>query len=404
MTAMGWIALALTIFGAFAFAAASILQAVGARRSTGMANTLRHPLYLLGTFLDLLAWGCSMVALSELAVYLVESVLAGSLAITVVAARVILKSHLRGVDVVAVAVSVAALTVLAMSAGPQDTVETSGILRLAFCGAAVTIALLGWAATKFAPPGVVAGFAGLCLGGAALVGRALTFPEGAFGSWNSGLLAVVTSPLIGALLVFGVTGMVLYADALQRGSVGPVTAVLWIAEVIAPSAVAVTFLGDTVRPGWEMASMGAGLVVVVMAVVLATAPATASTVLAAEGLPALEAAPARHALPAAPTPAVAAAAPAGAARKPHAERIIWWGAPPIWVPPGRVRPALAGHTAPALSWAPPERQPLWAQPRPSDADSTEIPRPAAPDFPAQPDAPLFPEPARQRPWHDLPAA
>jgi hypothetical protein len=419
MTSMGWIALALTIFGAFAFAAASILQAIGARRSTGMAKTLGHPLYLLGTFLDLVAWGCSMVALSELAVYLVESVLAGSLAITVVAARVILKSHLRGIDVVAVAVSVTALTVLAMSAGPQETVETSTMLRFAFCGAAVAVALLGWAATKFAPPGVVAGFAGLCLGGAALVGRALTFPEGAFGSVGSGVLAVVTSPLVGALLVFGVAGMVLYADALQRGSVGPVTAVLWIAEVIAPSAVAVTFLGDTVRPGWEMASLGAGLVVVIMAVVLATAPATASTVMAAEGSrPALESAPARHALPAGPasgsasgsasgparaTTAGAAAARAAAAARPRPERIIWWGSPPIWVPPERVRPALAGNRTPALSWAPPERQPAWAQPQPADADSMEIPRPAASDFPAYPDVPLFPEPARQRPWHDLPA-
>ncbi|GIM94608.1 hypothetical protein [Paractinoplanes toevensis] len=399
MTTMGWIALALTIFGAFAFAAASIFQAIGARRSTGMANTLRHPLYLLGTFLDLLAWGCSMVALSELAVYLVESVLAGSLAVTVVAARVILKSRLRGIDVVAVAVSVVALTVLAMSAGPQETVETSTMLRLAFCGAAVTIALLGWAATKFAPPGVVAGLAGLCLGGAALVGRALTFPEGAFDSLGSGVLTVLTSPLIGALLVFGVAGMVLYADALQRGSVGPVTAVLWIAEVIAPSAVAVTFLGDTVRPGWEMLSMGAGLVVVIMAVVLATAPATTATVMAADtSRPALEPAPARPALPAAPAPA----APAPAAVRPRSERIIWWGAPPIWVPPERRRPALSGQSAPALSWAPPERQPVWAQPQPSDADSTEIPRPAAPDFPAYPDVPRFPEPDRLRPWHDLP--
>ncbi|GAA2630085.1 hypothetical protein [Paractinoplanes durhamensis] len=403
MTPMGWIALALTIFGAFAFAAASILQAIGARRSTGMAKTLGHPLYLLGTLLDLVAWGCSMVALSELAVYLVESVLAGSLAVTVVAARVILKSRLRGIDVVAVAVSVTALTVLAMSAGPQETVETSAELRLAFCGAAVLIALLGWGATKFAPPGVVAGLAGLCLGGAALVGRALTFPAGAFDSFGSGVLAVVTSPLIGALLVFGVAGMVLYADALQRGQVGPVTAVLWIAEVIAPSAVAVTFLGDTVRPGWEMASMGAGLVVVVMAVVLATAPATAATVMAADGRPALEAAPVRPALPAAPAPATIPAAVAAAARA-HAERIIWWGAPPIWVPPERVRPALAGRSAPALAWAPPERQPLWAQPQPSDADSTEILRPVAPDFPAHPDVPRFAEPDRLRPWHDLPAA
>ena len=87
MAAAGWIALAITVFGAFCYAAASILQAVAARRSTSTVKTLGHPLYLLGIGCDAVAWVGSMIALRELAVYVVESVLAGSLAVTVVAAR-----------------------------------------------------------------------------------------------------------------------------------------------------------------------------------------------------------------------------------------------------------------------------------------------------------------------------
>ena len=147
MTSAGWIALAITIFGAFAYAAASILQAVGARRSTGTVQTLGHPLYIVGTVCDLLAWAGSMVALRELAVYLVESVLAGSLAITVVAARIFLASRLRRRDAVAIVVTVAALTVLAMSAGPQEAVVASPQLRIGFCVAAVATALIGWIST-----------------------------------------------------------------------------------------------------------------------------------------------------------------------------------------------------------------------------------------------------------------
>src|SRR4051794_11814865 len=262
MTVTGWVMLAITIFGAFAYAAASIFQALGARRATSTVKAFGHPLYIIGTVLDLLAWAGSMIALSELAVYVVESVLAGSLAVTVVAARVILKSRLRAIDVIAVAVSVAALSVLALSAGEQESVAASAQLRLWFCGAALLVALLGWGATKVASPGVVAALAGLCLGGAALVGRALTLPDGAMISIKSATLAIVTEPLVAALLVFGVTGMMLYANALQRGQVGPVTAILWIAEVIAPSAVAVLFLGDTVRPGWSTAALVAGGVTV----------------------------------------------------------------------------------------------------------------------------------------------
>jgi len=413
MTVTGWVMLAITIFGAFAYAAASIFQALGARRATSTVKAFGHPLYIIGTVLDLLAWAGSMIALSELAVYVVESVLAGSLAVTVVAARVMLKSRLRAIDVIAVGVSVAALTVLALSAGEQESVAASAQLRLWFCGAALLVALLGWGATKVAPPGVVAGLAGLCLGGAALVGRALTLPDGTMTSVKTATLAVVTEPLVAALLVFGVTGMMLYANALQRGQVGPVTAVLWIAEVIAPSAVAVLFLGDTVRPGWNVAALGAGGVTVLMAVLLATAPANKAT--------AMPATPDQPALPAAPVPALAAAAaPAGRPASPRraarprspapplvaagrGERVVWWGPPPIWVPPQRVRRALAGSAQPALTWAPPERQPVWATPRPAGADAIPVvaPRDGFDQFD------LFDEPAtqpvRQRPWHDLSA-
>jgi hypothetical protein len=316
MTAAGWIALAITVFGAFAYAAASILQAVGARRSTSTVRTMGHPLYLLGTGCDVLAWLGSMIALRELAVYLVESVLAGSLAVTVVFARMFLGSRLRRRDVAAVVVSVAALTVLAMSAGPQESVAASTTLRLWFCAAALATAVLGWGVAKVGSPGAVAALAGLSLGAAALVGRALSFPPDAMRNAGAAALAIVTEPLVAALLTFAGTGMLLYAHALQRGSVGPVTAVLWIAEVVAPSAVALAFLGDTVRPGWELAAAAAGAVTVGAAVLLATAPGNAATAGPAEA-PAALPVPAR---PAAPR---------------DAERIIWWGPPPIWKPPDR---------------------------------------------------------------------
>jgi hypothetical protein len=408
MTTAGWVALAITIFSAFSYAAASILQAIGARRSTSTVKTLKHPLYLAGTGFDLLSWVGSMIALGHLAVYLVESVLAGSLAVTVVAARLFLKSRLRKIDVLAVAVSVAALTVLAMSAGPQESVAATFGLRVSFCVAALSIALLGLAFGKYVPPGMVAALAGLCLGGAALVGRALTFPDGAMASFSTIAMAVLTEPLIGALLVFGVTGMLLYATALQRGQVGPVTAVLWIAEVVAPSAVAVMFLGDTVRAGWGLPALIAGAVTVLTAVVLASAPANKD---AAAPQAALEAPPERLALAAAPAPAVARPAPT---RAEQAERIVWWGPPPIWVPPPRPQhalpaasePALAAASAPReLTWNPvPDHQPLWANPVRPDADTTEVPRPAAPapaparwPYPTEP----IPTAAQLRPWDDL---
>ncbi|MEU7909394.1 hypothetical protein [Actinoplanes sp. NPDC049118] len=386
MTAAAWIALAITVFGALCYATAAILQAVAARRTTSTVQALRHPLYLAGIGFDMLAWVGSIIALRELAVYVVESILAGSLAVTVVAARFILKSRLRGRDVAAVVASLAALAVLALSAGPQHDVTASTGLRLGFCAAAVTAALIGWGATRIGSPGLAAAVGGLCLGGAALTGRALP----------AGPMDIVTDPLTAALLTFAVTGMMMYAHALQIGQVGPVTAVHWTAEVIAPSAVALLFLGDAIRDGWQVPAAAAGLVTIAAAVLLATAPANSATH-QPQTTPAPAAEPARPALP--------AAAPAVPRRS--GERVIWWGPPPIWIPAARTPAALAAPPVRELGWSPHLAQPPWAQPRRPDADRDEVPVPAlvmprhpAPE-PVAPPAPAGERPAPLSPWHDL---
>lgn len=353
---MGWIALAMAVFGALSYGVGSILQAIGAMRSSGTVRTLGHPLYLLGVGCDLLAWAASMVALRELAVYQVQSVLAGSLAVTVVAARLILASRLRGRDVAAVIVTIGALTVLAASAGPQEAVMPSGPLRLAFCMAAAALALIGFAAAKVAPPGVVAALAGTSFGAAALCGRALPMPEE---SPNAAafMVALLLEPFTLALVTFAATGMLLYTNALRNGQVGPVTAVLWIGEVIAPSVVGLLLLGDAVRAGWAAPAALAGLVTIGAAAVLGTAPATDTATQAA----ALEAAglgqpphPGRPGVPAqrAGSHAQHGGVPAqraGGHEQPAA------GPRPVHFPAGPARPLPANAAArtplwPTLAW------------------------------------------------------
>jgi drug/metabolite transporter (DMT)-like permease len=324
MTTAGWVALGIAVFGAICYGAASVLQAIGARRSTSTVKTMGHPLYLLGTAADILGWAGSMVALRELAVYQVQSILAGSLVVTVVLARLVLSSRLRGIDVVAVMVTICALTVLAMSAGPQEQVVPSNGLRIGLCAAAAALAVLGYAAGKFAPPGVVAALAGTAFGGSALAGRALPMPEHPTRELGATAISILTEPLSAALLVFAAAGMLLYANALQRGPVGPVTAVLWIGEVVAPSAVGLAVLGDTVLPGWNLPSGIAGAVIVVAAVVLSTAPATSAAVVA-------------ETAPISPPVRAIGRFPV----RTQYGTTLWWGPPsnpqPIWRPPDRDR-------------------------------------------------------------------
>ncbi|GAA4588029.1 hypothetical protein BJY16_008423 [Actinoplanes octamycinicus] len=374
MTAGGWIALGIAIFGSLCYAAGSILQAIGARRSTSAVSTLGHPLYLVGIALDMTAWFGSMIALRELAVYLVESVLAGSLAITAFAAWLFLGSKLRTRDVVAIVITICALAGLALSAGQQTVVAASLELRLGFCVALVVVLILGWAATKVGSPGLIASIGGLSVGAAALGGRALHLPDDQMTTVGSALLTIFSEPLTYVLLVFAANGMVMYANALQRGEVGRVTAVHWTGEVIAPSVIALTILGDTVRPGWEPVALAAALITVACAIVLASAPATTAAAAEPAGEFALPPGAEPHALPSPPLPVLPGAAghPVTAlvpmeawrlaipleARWPALQpplvrgygTIVWWGPPsaplPIWVPPDRTliprdRPKLA---------------------------------------------------------------
>jgi drug/metabolite transporter (DMT)-like permease len=252
------LALGLALLGALGYGTASVLQAVGAARAAGGLSTLTDPAYLTGLACDGLAWLVSLVALRTLPVYQVQAVLAGSIAVTVLLAWWFLGHRLSRSDTVAIAVTIAALAVLAASSGPQVAAQLSGPERLGLALSAIVVAGLGVSAVAAGRPALTGACAGLAFGGAALCARAIDVPH-----WTG----AIGNPLSWGLAGFGITGMLLYAQALEHGAVGPVTAMLWIAEVVAPSLAGAWLLGDTVRAGW----LPAALVALVAAVVAAGA-------------------------------------------------------------------------------------------------------------------------------------
>jgi hypothetical protein len=375
VTSMSWFALGMAVFGAFSYATGSILQAIGAKRSHSTVSTLGHPLYLIGIVFDIVAWIGAIVALQHLAVYVVESVLASSLAVTAVAAWLFLGSKLRRRDVFAIVCTTAALGVLALSAGQQHEMLPSTQVRIGLVSALLLLWLLGWGATRTGRPGLIAMIGGFSLGGAAISGRALQFPEEEMRQFTTGFVAVVTEPVTWTMIAFALTGMLLYASALQGGEVGRVTAVHWTGEVVLPSIIALTLIGDTVRSGWELPALAAGLVTVGSAIVLASAPAAVAP--AGD-----EPAPVSAGAVVVPPPRAGALLPAEAWRlaipaeahwpalQPPLVRgygtFLWWGSPsapqPLWIPPDRtlgVPGALPAWAGPQL---PESRTPAAVQP------------------------------------------
>ncbi|MGV8964799.1 MAG: hypothetical protein ACOH2F_00845 [Cellulomonas sp.] len=268
------LALVAALVGMAGYGVGSVLQALGAARATGPA-VLRHPAYLAGLACDAVAWAASLVALRYLPLFVVQTLLAGSLGVTVLLGRVVLRTRLRARDVVAVGVVAVTLAVIAGAAGPQSAQPAPAGFT-----AAMIIALLGAVVVGAALYGrsgslPLAALAGAAFSGAALCARAMPGPIG----WG-----LLVEPLAFAVGAFGVVGAVAYARSLERGPVGPATAVLWVIEVVVPGVVGLAVLGETVRPGWALPAA------------LAVAAACAACVVLAGGQP---------------VPAEPAAAPAG---------------------------------------------------------------------------------------------
>jgi drug/metabolite transporter (DMT)-like permease len=230
------------VTGAVGYGGGSVLQAAAARRASGPAVVV-HPLYLAGLGLDLLAWLCSLYALRSLALFTVQAVLAGSIAVTVVLARALLGERMTRRDAVATGLIAASLIVVIASAGREARAISPSWLTAAVIVAAAAVAIALAAAYRSASSLLLAALAGLAFSGAAICARSLS---------TTRLSRLLLAPQMYVALLFGVLGAAAYARSLERGPVGPATAVLWLVEVVAPGAVGILMLGDGVRPGWAL--------------------------------------------------------------------------------------------------------------------------------------------------------
>lgn len=226
------------VAGAVLYGVSSILQARAAAGGTAVTDLARSPAYLAGLGCDGIAWILSLLALRHLPLFVVQSVLAASLAVTAVLGMLVLKVRLSRVGVVSVGALVAALAVLAGSSGHQTAARTDATTRAVIVVGAACLAVFAVLLRRRGAL-VLAVVAGLAFSGAAIAARAVT----AHGD-------LLREPAAWAVLAYGATGAWAYAAALEHGEVTAVTATQWSIEVVVPTGVGLTALGDTVRAGW----------------------------------------------------------------------------------------------------------------------------------------------------------
>lgn len=242
------IALGAAVLGALAYGIGSVLQAFAAQRATGVA-VLRHPFYLLGVGFDLVAFAASLVAVRDLPLFAVQSVLAASLGVTVVLARFVLGTPLRRRDGAAIVGVIAALVVLALASGSQSAqLPPSWFTGAVLAGVASTAGVLLVCYRRGHAIGL-AMLAGASFAGSAIGARGLDLT----GGW----LAALGHPTAWTIVTFGLIGSVAYARSLEHGSLGSSTATVWVVEVALAGLVGIAVLGDGVLPGWGPPALGA---------------------------------------------------------------------------------------------------------------------------------------------------
>ncbi|MET9311242.1 hypothetical protein ABZX12_05420 [Kribbella sp. NPDC003505] len=259
-----WWGLAAACAAAAAYGLASVLQASAAGRSgdAGAHKVVLEPRFILGMSLDAVGFALQVAALQVLPLFVVQSALAASLAVTAVAARS-LGVRLGRREWIAVGGVCLGLGLLGISAGSEGNPAVGHGFRPAL-GAAVAVLALVWLSTRLVPGrlhGALLGLiAGLGFGIVAIAARIIPSLRPA---------NLVTEPAAYIAVAAGALAMLCYAAALQRGGVTTATAMLVVGETVFPALVGLLLLGDRARPGYAVVAAGGFVLAVTAALVLA---------------------------------------------------------------------------------------------------------------------------------------
>lgn len=255
-----WLSLAGALVAVVCYGVAAVMQAIAVRAASRRTTTagraalggvdpglvvrmLRQWPFIASLGLDLIGFAGQLVALRRLPLFAAQAIIAGNLAVTAVFAAWLIHLELAWREWLAVAGVIAGVGLLGSSAGPHAATGVSADFKLALILAVAGIAVAGVAASRLKPPArtpVLGAVAGLGYGVLAVAARVLP----GFAPHE-----LIRDPAAYALAAAGIVSFMLYATALEGGSVTVATAAVVLAETTPPAVVGVMFLGDHTRPG-----------------------------------------------------------------------------------------------------------------------------------------------------------
>jgi drug/metabolite transporter (DMT)-like permease len=256
------------LVSAFCYGVAAVMQAIAVRSASHrtpaapgeagpgvdpglVVRMLRQWPFVASIGIDLIGFIGQLVALSRLPLFAVQAVIAANLAVTAVFAAWLMHVRLSMREWLAISGVVVGVGLLGSSAGAQGATQVGFAFKLGLIVAVAGVAVAGFAAARlpnvYRTP-VVGAIAGL--GYAVLAVSARILP-------GFSPAQLVKDPATYTLAAAGIVSFMLYATALDGGSVTVATAAVVLAETVPPAVVGVLLLGDSTRHGLEeVAALG----------------------------------------------------------------------------------------------------------------------------------------------------
>ena len=264
-------ALVFCLIAALGYGVGAVLQALGARHAgacddPGPKAMIKQPMFLLGLLADFGSWVISRFALHTLPLFAVQTILAGSLAVTVLLARIVLGAELRRPDRYAIVATVAGLIIVGISAGSDEARDVTHLLKLCILAGLPALVVAAFFAIKLNKAVILAVLAGVAFTSSALAARTIHVR-------GESISGIFSEPMLWAMLAYAVIALGIHAGALMRGEVGPVTAAMWATEVLVAVIIGAVALEDHMRPGWALPATFGIAMTLVATVVLARSPA-----------------------------------------------------------------------------------------------------------------------------------
>ena len=272
--------MAAALVAALCYGVAAVMQAMAvraaSRRTAGQGRSrlgtvdpglvvrmLHQGPFIASLGLDLVGFFAQLVALRQLPLFAAQAIIAGNLAVTAVFAAWLMHLELAWREWLAVAGVILGVGLLGSSAGAHVATGVSPGFKLALIVAVAGIAVAGVAASRLRLPArtpALGAVAGLGYGVLAVAARVLP---------GYAPHQLIRDPAAYALAAAGIVSFMLYATALEGGSVTVATAAVVLAETTPPAVVGVLLLGDQTRPGLGGVAVLGFSVAIVSAVALA---------------------------------------------------------------------------------------------------------------------------------------